>query len=501
MRKLKKMISVLAGLCLTFVAFPQSWEYGAVDHGWKVDWYSSAHMLGGTGSYLPFWERTGNDGILPVTNSGTLTLGTDVGYRSENGWFFNAGAHVAGSLAQKNEYNRNLASALVDRLYVSGGWKMLRLDVGMLPHEKELGELSLTGGNFDWTGNARNIPGINFKMDWLYFEKGHWFGLKANFAHYQYIDNRATKGAMLHNKSLFGKVACGRKVDLIVGLEHIAQWGGTLYDGRVMPSSFKDYLRVILGMHGGEDATASDQSNVLGNHLGHELVRVVWRARPFVMTLQYDKPFEDGSGVRQQNFPDGLWTLQFNLTDRKAAVTDITFEFLTSTWQSGPAHDRPATPEDYENQEKDHLSIKNGRVILGGVDNYFNNSEYASGWTNHGRVVGMPLFTACMPDENGIVKGVCNNRVRAYHFGMAGNVVEGLPYQLKSTFSKNYGRYRAPWEDTPWQLSLALEFRFEKAFSKLPVTFAAGIYGDIGKLFQNSFGLSLRIIYKGSKYF
>ena len=37
------------------------------------------------------------------------------------------------------------------------------------------------GGSFIMmSGNARNLPGINLTTDWIYFEKGHWVGIKGN---------------------------------------------------------------------------------------------------------------------------------------------------------------------------------------------------------------------------------------------------------------------------------------------------------------------------------
>ena len=55
---------------------------------------------------------------------------------------------------------------------------------------------------------------MNLWSDWIYFEKGHWVGIKGNISHYQMMDNRYVKGTLVHNKSLAFKVALGRKVDL-----------------------------------------------------------------------------------------------------------------------------------------------------------------------------------------------------------------------------------------------------------------------------------------------
>ena len=462
--------------------------YGAA--GWDIAWDASLRMAGSTGQYMPFWARTGEDGILPLRSSGLLTAGTDIRYRHANGIFFEAGTNLAGVLALKSPLNRTPVYGLVDRLYVSGGWKMLRMDVGMIPRRGDLGPLSVTGGDFLMSGNARNLPGVNLSSDWIYFEKGHWFGIKGNLAHYQTIDNRKVKGAMIHNKAVAAKFALGRKVDLIAGFDHYAHWGG---EGQAV--SFRDYIKIFFARRGDASDSWSDQNNVFGNHLGREWARVVWRARPFTMTFQYDKPFEDNSGMIFQNFPDGVWTLQFALNDRKSFVTDVTYEFINTTWQSGDRHDRPATEE--EKAKQDPSSAFYGKIVLGGCDNYFGNSPYASGWTHHGRTMGLPLILPAMPDADGIVPNISNTRVRGHHIALAGMVAAKVPYRFKATFTENFGTYGAPYPETPWQLSLALEADAVKSFTRLPVTFSLGIYGDVGKLYPDSAGLTLRISYDG----
>lgn len=458
---------------------------------WTTQVNVSLRGAAGTSDYLPFWARTGEEGILPVTSSGLLRAGAKVGFMSK-GWFFEAEGDFAGSLSAKKPYSPQLASACINRLYVSGGWKMIRLDVGMAPRRNELGELSLTGGDIMWTGNARNIPGVNLWSDWIYFEKGHWFGIRANYAHYQMIDNRYVKNTMIHNKSIALKAAFGRNVDFIFGFDHWAQWGGESPVYGKQPSTFKDYMRIVFGKSGGSDATSSDQINVLGNHLGRAFVRLVWRTEPFTITYQYDKPFEDGSGMRVQNYPDGVRSVSIALKNRKAIVTDIMYEFANTTWQSGVVHDRPATEEEMAGQDPSDPFY--GRFVIGGCDDYFNNGEYRSGWTYYGRTIGLPLFIPNAPDSEGITHGVISNRLVAHHIGLKGNVY--FPYLFKCTFSRNYGRYHqgdsSPFANYPWQFSLALEVSLDRLLGKLPLNMSVGLYGDFGEVYKDSFGATLK---------
>ena len=245
-------------------------SFAASAQGWNVEWQAETDLLGGTGDYLPFWSRTGRNGIVPYSSSALVIGGADVEYMAQNGLFFEAGVNLVGSVEAQNPMHAQRSRGFVDRLYVSGGWKMLRLDVGMVPREKSLGDLSISGGDVMWSGNARNIPGINASMDWLYFEKGHWFGIKGNIAHYQLVDNRFVQGAMIHNKEIAAKVSLGRNIDIIGGFAHWAQWGGNspLY-GEAQINA-KNFYRIFMAKNGGEDASLSDQLNVLGNHLGKE---------------------------------------------------------------------------------------------------------------------------------------------------------------------------------------------------------------------------------------
>ncbi len=479
-------------LCILLVLMP----YLAYSQDWTADWDFSMLMSGSTGQYLPFWARTGDDGIIPVRSSGLLTFEAEARCDVPSGFFFETGFRAAGAVAMGSPLNDKNLYGVLDRLYVSGGWKMFRLDAGMIPRHGELGRLSVTGGDMIMSGNARNFPGVNLSSDWIHVDKGHIFGFRGNLAHYVMADNRYVKGALIHNKSLAIKVSPGRNVDIMGGLNHYVQWGGIAQgpEGR-QQQSFGDFFRILFGMKGGEEASLSDRVNALGNHLGSEWMRLVWRAEDFVMTFQYDKPFEDGSGRNFRNFPDGVWTLQFGFKDRKSFLTDITYEFINTTYQSGSAHDRPATEEEMEKQDKDGFYY--GKVVLGGCDNYFNNSPYRSGWTYYGRMIGLPLCLTSAPGEHGFPKGIVNNRIRGHHVGLAGLVSKKVPYRLKATFTQNFGRYHQEetsfFASAPWQLSLALEADITGDMTGLPLMFSIGLYGDVGQVYQDSVGLTLRI--------
>ena len=467
----------------------------------SIKWSADALLSSGTKEALPFWARTGHHGIIPDRTSGLAEAGFDLGYMSADSVFFEVGSAMAGRCFP-GQGGGLKADGIVDRLYVSGGWRMFRLDLGMRPRRSELGPLSLTGGNMVWTDNVRNMPGIDLRADWIYVDRGHVVGIRGNLAHYQPVDNRYVKGMMIHDKSLELKFTFDGKVELSGGMEHIVQWGGFSPSEGRQPSSFRDYLKVFFACKGGKDAHVSDQLNALGNHLGREYVRLLLRQDVFNITFQYDKPYEDYSGTRFQNFPDGVWTMKFSLSDRNAAVTDLLYEFVSTTLQSGPVHDRPATPDEIAEQDPD--SPFYGRVVLGGCDDYFNNSIYRSGWTYYGRTIGLPLINGVAFNEDGVAVRLQNNRIRAHHFGVSGNVWK-LPYTFKATYSRNYGCYGQAessfYTSKPWQLSLALEACVNNKVTRMPVDIHLGLYSDVGELYPDSFGLTLKFSYAGSRLF
>ena len=503
---LTRFITAAALTLVSSVLSARSFELG-----WDVSLYSA----GATEKSLPFWMVTNRNGIFPNTH-GTFMVGdVDFRYGTRRGMDIHAGVKLSGTfvpVSLSDVYAAPLMkdfaespfgtaasgfSGMIEEVYAGFGWKMLRLDLGMIDRTSFFNGLSLTGGDVVWTGNARNAPGYSFQVDWFDIPGTRGiFSVKANYADYRLLDNRYVDGAMLHNKSLFFRFRLHERVHLQLGLEQWSLWGGDSPSHGRQPQSFKDYLRVVCGMSGGSDATASDQVNVLGDHRGRELIRIDWSADSFTMTFAHDIPFDDGSGMGLQNFPDGVNTVFFSFRDTERWVSDILYEFVYTKWQSGRVHDLPLTEEDLE---KDPNAPPH---IVGGCDNYFNNSAYRSGWTYYGRTAGLPLFTPMPANADGTVYGVCNNRVLAHHVGLGGKIARRIPYRLKATFSLNYGQYRqrlSVFEHRLSQISLAFEMDFPHILRNVPVSLSVGLYGDTGELYQDNFGLTIRLSYSGRR--
>ena len=251
--------------------------------------------------------------------------------------------------------------------------------------------------------------------------------------------------------------------------------------------------------------------NVIGDQRGGEIFRLNWRGNGWKLSAQHDIPYDDGSGMGFQNFPDGVNTIWFSFDDKNRWVTEVLYEYQYTMYQSGTRHARPTTDE-----EKQHLDPSDpyhyNTHIYGGCDNYFNNGGYKSGWTYYGHTIGNPLFVpkgthAATWTGKQLVLGVENNRLKAHHFSIAGKLFKKAPYKLMLTYSQNYGIYTKQYKgesqfekdwgtvkETPLkQVSGAFVGEIPGLLKHFTVVY--GLYADRGELLPDSFGASLGLRY------
>lgn len=455
----------------------------------NFEYKSSLTGLVSTSENLPMWATANKNGIFPDSRGGLIQAGFFSDFNPQKTIQVAYGVSGAGYLTQaKNKI-------MIDELYLSAKWKRIRLDLGMIHPQEEFNGVSAQNGDILLSGNTRAMPGYNLNSDYISIPfTQNILSLKFNLSDYTMIDNRYVDKTRLHHKSLYVKITPWHRVDLIGGMEHWAQWAGDSPIYGKQPHSFRDYVKVFCAQHGGEGASLSDSMNVLGNHIGREYFRINYRTDNFTISCYHDIPFEDGSGRRFQNFPDGTYGIYYGAKNKKQWISDVMYEFFYTKSQSGAHHDRPATDEEKANQDIHNHYY--GRIILGGNDNYFNNSEYRSGWTYYGRTIGTPFLTPKAPDTDGITLGVFNNRVLAHYLGIQGYICKKLPYKVRLSYSLNYGSHSVPLENRPPQFSFGMETGIVRN-TRLPFQIDLGIYGDYGKLYSNNTGVTLTISRNG----
>lgn len=457
------------------------------------------------GPVLPFWAQTGQYGRMPYESGGLawVQAKTQFDRSSDFQWCWGVGLAA----------NRS-SSLFADECYLSGRWKALTLDAGLKHREMDflgasssLGSLSVTGGHLIESGNTRAMPGYRLSLApvEIPFTQGH-LALYGFWGDFKTLDNRWVEGSLVHRAALFLRARLGEHLTFHAGLDHYALWGGT-----AMEVNGENYLRVVTGSHASSSGSRSDQINVIGDHGGAECFKVNWSGDTWNLTFQHDIPYSDKSGMRFNNFPDGVNTLHFSWNRKDRWVSDILYEFHYTRNQSGPLHEAETDAE--------------GKVIpwhpgmhIAGGDNYFNNGEYRSGWTYFGRPIGLPLFFPAgtrdgswNPSQE--VLGVENNRIRAHHLGISGQLFRYMPYKLLLTYSQNYGTFGNPYvgnsawgkpwgtvQETPlWQFSAALVGEVPSLFGMEGMHLSFGLYADYGQVLPSQAGVSLGIRFNWGK--
>ena len=483
------------------------------------EWAASFLLLGAlsTGGTLPFWSSANQYGIYPESNGALAVAGVRKDFNFDKAFDWRCGGSVALRSDGLKPGLTPCSEVLADELYASLRWKKLVLDLGMKHNELDflaadarLGSLSTTGGRLVRGSNARAMPGYAFvcRPVAFPFTKEHlWFF--GSFEDYMTLDRRYVDRTLVHRMNLGLKIRFARWMELTLSIDHYALWGGWMPGQTRSSVSFANYFRVITGQAGGADASQNDRMNVLGCHGGSELIRFDFHGNGWDIVFQHDRPYNDKSGMKFQNFPDAVNTLSFSFRDKKRWVSDVLYEFTYTMFQSGPIHD----PEVDENGNPIPWDPSRNYI---GLDDYFNSGEYKSGWTYYGRPMTSPLFypagmkSGTWSRHQALVGGVENNRLMAHHIAISGMLFRAAPYKLMLTFSQNYGTYgmqyagenasKKPWgsvKETPLlQFSAAFTGIVPDIGGVTGFSLLYGIYGDIGQVLKNNFALTLGLRYQ-----
>ncbi|SNR30027.1 Capsule assembly protein Wzi [Lutibacter agarilyticus] len=469
---------IIFGLFLLFFTFNSK--------GQEIEHFNyNISLNSGISSYetLPFWLVSNRYGSVPNSNFGALnasifsnlkkpTKNFGIAYKASATGFIANENTTTGYIADKN-------SVFINELYVRLQYKNWALDLGNRNGEIKWEGLSSSNGNIVKSINARAYPGFNIKtLEYLKlpFAK-NWLSFQLNFANYWLNDERSVDKANLHHSSLFFKFKLNPKFELIAGIDHYAQWGGTSDIAGEQPDSFKDFIRIVLGKSGGSNSSESDQLNALGNHLGAYLFQMNYSGDHTHINFYYSHPFEDGSGMELQNWMDGLYGLMIDLKQPEAPISHILTEFTYTKNMSG------ANPPDQGYDE-------NGNKIHGrGLDNYFNNGVYTSGWTYFGHTIGSPYFTTKPVDENGITQGVIigDNRFMAFNVGIKGTF-KPITYKAMLSHVTYFGWFNNEYDSKPKQFSGLLEINLPEKSNRVPFNISASVSFDTGTYAPVNFG-------------
>ena len=363
---------------------------------------------------IPFWlqANTGTE-FSELTNfSGAIN-----GFYSYNfsNFSLEAGAYVfARDGVEDNIQRRDLY------VQVKNNW--VKVTLGSKQWDEAFFGLSTTNQNYLYSNNARPLPGLIIEAN----EPLKLFkGLKLDWgiAHYQLNDDRFVEDTRLHYKRVNLIVQLTEKSKVTAGIQHFVQWAGTSPRFGELKSDLGAFWNVLIANKTTELGVEGEIENAVGNHLGSFLFKYDLASTSGDFSFYHEHPFEDGSGTRFQNFPDGVWGLTYKPNSNKF-IKAILYEYVDTRSQSGTSN--------------------NNRT-----DGYFGNLVYNSGWSYEQNIIGNPFFKR-VRNTDGVLSTASfeGTRFQVHHLGVTGEI-KSITWNLKASYSKNLGRFGVAEFDTP----------------------------------------------------
>ncbi len=472
--------------------------------GTHITYDLAAEAAAGTGDYTAYQLATNRHHVL--------------GTRANTGY-------VRGAINVTHDFSENLKlSGCVDALasvhadhkaylqqcFVNLSYKSFFIEAGSREEKQVVRDNLLSIGSFVKGTNAKPIPQVHFGTNdfWTVPFTKDWVQINFDFGYGKFLDSgyredmfqksgsvndQYTTGAYYHQKHLYIRSNPTKPIFVMVGIEHVAQFGGTSHyyvDGvltaKKKPTNLKAFWNVILPIGDSnyfENEALEDW--VYGNHIGVMTYQIGWNINENHQVQAYlDNPFEDGSGIRKGNGWDGLWGLQYsNKTIGRQYVRGIVLEYFQSTNQSGAVHwDRGDYPEPIRSQITD---------LVTGNDNYYNHQFY-DGYSHYGMTPGIGLITSPTYNSDGYTS-FRDNRVRAWHLGINGEITDRISYLVKGSYQEGWGTYSAP---APQKLH-SFDAMFQGIYTLGSWQFSAAYAIDKGNVFGDCNTFNLKIGYHG----
>ncbi|WP_298528384.1 capsule assembly Wzi family protein [uncultured Christiangramia sp.] len=375
----------------------------------QVKYSGSVNLEGyySTKETLPFWFYSNQRGRLSAQTNIDGWVNGKLNYDISD----NTSLEIGGGILYQDTFKYEV---FIDELYADFNYKWLQIIAGRKQKPELYNGLSATNDNILWSLNARAIPGIQLKTNApVYLNSNEKFAFEASWNEYYLGDNNGAKNVRLHHKEIQVLYNFRRGWTLKAGIQHFVQWGGISEEFGKQPDKFSDYIRIISGREGDVGANQGDINNALGNHLGSWELYVTKELKNKRLSFIFNNFFEDGSGSRGANFPDGRYGIFIKSKDQRQLINSFMYEFYYTRKQS-----------------------QTGPFLY---DNYFNNGVYPFGWTYKGSILGAPFFTYDS-DLNYIV----NNKFSAHHIGIGGQFstyFQSFPYKILLSYAHNEGTY------------------------------------------------------------
>ena len=457
----------------------------------------------GTGDYTAYQLVTNRHHVLGTrANTGYTRGAITIEHQMNKDWTLSGAVDVIGSVHADHK-------AYLQQCYANLSWKDFFLEAGARELKPVIRDEDLSIGSFAKGTNAKPIPQVHigtngywtvpFTNGWLEvnFDGGYGKFLDGDYRKTRYYEqpdiNRGYASDILyHQKHFYFRTNPNKRFFFVGGIEHVVQFGGTImyHDEKNnlrtknKDTSLKAFLDVILPL--GDKNYYQDDAHedwIFGNHLGEMTVQLGWNInKNHLLQIYLDDPFEDGSGMRKSNGCDGTWGLQYdNRTAGVQYVRKAVVEYFQTTNQCGPLHfDGGDYPEPIRSQIKD---------VVVGADEYYNHTRYDS-YSHYGMTPGIALITSPIYNKDGFT-AFSDNRVKAWHMGISGEITDRLSYLAKGSYREGWGTYSLPLADKHHSFDMMLQ----GIYTMGPWQFS-GAYGfDKGNIYGDCSTFNIKINY------
>ncbi|WP_300437973.1 capsule assembly Wzi family protein [Christiangramia sp.] len=442
---------------LIFIFYIVSLTHGFSQVFYDLNYEGQAQLFSGKES--PFWMHTNSRGRVDEKThfSGLLSYKATIDFEGERKAEFGLGSFF------KDGYEDGFK---LDEAYFSYSSPKVGIVLGKKQRKDLFQNLSASNENILWSLNASPLPGIRFfTTDPLFIKGDHGLGFMVSLEEYIMDDDRFIEDTRLHHKS--GHIVYRSKNDFQISLggQHFVQWAGYSEEFGELPGSFEAYTRIFTGMASENEIAGGEEANALGNQIGSYEIKLQTKIRDVDFQFLYNHIFEDASGMKGGNFPDGRYAVYFE---------DNRDTFWGSSWLKALMYEFYYT----KNQSRSRVSSE-----VDGADNYFNNNLYRSGWTYRNQVIGVPFIL--LNEDNRFRIGT--NILTVHHLGLKGKAFDEFPYRFLLSYRKNYGVKDSFFAETREVFSTLLELELINTDYILKAQLGADI-----KSYENSnFGIGI----------
>lgn len=483
-----KLLHIVLACMLACPVFAQDWSWwplGLTHSNLCGDTlYYSAEVLGvaSSGDYAPFWlqsNRYGNISASPY--SGNISAGIYKPATQSRRWYdydfaVQLTGRVQSDIPTSFTPHQRRSTGYFNQLYAHLRLYMIDITVGIKPIVYESVDPLLSSGSMVLSGNSQPLPRITIGIDdYIPFPGLYgYMELKGGMTYAWMPDDVYIKGCRFHHKFVGLRFGGKLPVNLSYEFHHAAQWGGVSPVYGDVGSNLQSFLNVFMAHAGG--TMANDQANAQGNHVGGQQLALTAKGAGWNVSAYWQNFFDDNFALigLGQNLPDGIWGISVQQT-RWPYIQGFTYEYMNTTDQSGPWHDRDG-------------------LCYGANDSYYRNGVFQNGWNYFYRSMGTPFITSPLYNTDGTIYTL-NSRVRLHHLGIRGDVY-GFKYRLLCSYARNFGNDNTSKEMLSTNTATLLEItkHVEKAWG---LDFSVSLAGDFGSQFGNQFGAMISVRKQG----